>query len=44
MVFLDANPQRSLDIVAILDDLLPMVSSANGERLAEERERTLSRY
>ncbi|VIO97478.1 B-box zinc finger family protein [Brugia malayi] len=41
MVFLEANPQRALDVVAVLDDLLPMVSSANGERLAEERERLL---
>lgn len=44
MVFLEANPQRALDVVAVLDDLLPMVSSANGERLVEERERTLTRY
>ncbi|MCP9259802.1 E3 ubiquitin-protein ligase rpm-1 [Dirofilaria immitis] len=43
MVFLEANPQRALDVVAVLDDLLPMVSSANGERLAEERERVISR-
>ncbi|VDK87337.1 unnamed protein product, partial [Litomosoides sigmodontis] len=43
MVFLEANPQRALDVVAVLDDLLPMVSSANGERLAEERERALAR-
>lgn len=44
MVFLEANPQRALDVVATLDDLLPMVSSANGERLAEERERVLARF
>ncbi|VDO25358.1 unnamed protein product, partial [Onchocerca flexuosa] len=43
MVFLEANPQRALDVIAVLDDLLPMVSSANGERLAEERERLLAR-
>uniref|UniRef100_A0A915PSJ6 RCR-type E3 ubiquitin transferase n=1 Tax=Setaria digitata TaxID=48799 RepID=A0A915PSJ6_9BILA len=43
MIFLEANPQRALDIVAMLDDLLPMVSSANGEKLAEERERVLVR-
>ncbi|CAG9534611.1 unnamed protein product [Cercopithifilaria johnstoni] len=43
MVFLEANPQRALDVVAVLDDLLPMVSSANGERLAEDRERALAR-
>ncbi|VBB27565.1 unnamed protein product [Acanthocheilonema viteae] len=43
MVFLESNPQRALDVVAVLDELLPMVSSANGERLAEERERALAR-
>uniref|UniRef100_A0A1I7W188 RCR-type E3 ubiquitin transferase n=1 Tax=Loa loa TaxID=7209 RepID=A0A1I7W188_LOALO len=43
MVFLEANPQHALDVVAVLDDLLPMVSSANGERLAEERGRIFAR-
>lgn len=44
MVFLEANPHRALDVVAVLDDLLPMLSSANGERLAEERERAFAKY
>ncbi|VDK26292.1 unnamed protein product [Anisakis simplex] len=44
MVFLESNPRRALDVVATLDDLLPMVSSANGEKLAEDRGQSLSRY
>lgn len=44
MVFLESNPRRALDIVSTLDDLLPMVSSANGEKLAEERGQSITRY
>ncbi|VDM40401.1 unnamed protein product [Toxocara canis] len=43
MVFLESNPRRALDVVSTLDDLLPMVSSANGEKLAEERGQSLTR-
>uniref|UniRef100_A0A915ATT0 RCR-type E3 ubiquitin transferase n=8 Tax=Parascaris univalens TaxID=6257 RepID=A0A915ATT0_PARUN len=43
MVFLESNPRRALDIVSTLDDLLPMVSSANGEKLAEERGQSITR-
>lgn len=37
MVFLELNPRRALDVISALDDLIPMVSSANGERHCNEK-------
>lgn len=37
MLFLELNPHFALDIFAILDDLLPMVSSSNSEKTLVQR-------
>ncbi|GMT09517.1 hypothetical protein PFISCL1PPCAC_813, partial [Pristionchus fissidentatus] len=44
MVFMEAMPRRALEVVAIVDQLLPMVSNLNGISKHETSNNSVSRY